>query len=226
MNWCYILASCVQFFILQHCTVQCCCCHCEAPGSEAPVCRLIAHLTVSCWFSKISLASSLLHSSSIHSLSRLPSLPSSNRELALLWRTRNCEAALWLITGRKYKEVWPHVLILHCASSPLSFTFTLYLWICYIWARTNVVLVRFFFFFLVWLTNEQCVLLVTTDKVRTTLVFVIQQHCNNAAGTSIPCFCWQMADEAALTKWTGSLSLLWKGQKRGSVRNGHFPETR
>lgn len=57
----------------------------------------------------------------------------------------------------KYKEVWPHMLILHCASSPLSFTFTLYLCIYYIWTRTNVVLVKFFFVWSDWQTsNASC----------------------------------------------------------------------
>lgn len=55
--------------------------------------------TVSGWFSKISLASSLLQSSSMHSLSRLPFLLSSNKELALLCLLRNWEAVLWLRTG-------------------------------------------------------------------------------------------------------------------------------
>ncbi|TNN67284.1 hypothetical protein EYF80_022533 [Liparis tanakae] len=54
--------------------------------------------TVSGLFSKISLASSLSHSSSMHSLSRLPFLLSSNRELALLGLLRNWVAVLWLRT--------------------------------------------------------------------------------------------------------------------------------
>lgn len=65
-----------------------------------------APLTVSGWFSKISLASSLLHSSSMHSLSRLPFLLSSNKELALLCRIRNWEAVFWLRTGG-YTDIWP-----------------------------------------------------------------------------------------------------------------------
>lgn len=65
----------------------------------------VTALTVSGWFSKISLASSLLHSSSTHSLSRLPFLLSSNRELALLCLLRNWDALLWLRTAA---DMWAH----------------------------------------------------------------------------------------------------------------------
>lgn len=68
-----------------------------------------------------------------------------------------------------------------------------------------------------------------TDKVTTDHGWVcdtaLQQHYNNTGVTSTapPCFCWQMADGAELTKWTGSLLLLWRGQKRGSLRKRSLP---
>lgn len=52
-------------------------------------------LTVSGLFSKISLASSLLHNSSIHSLSKFPFLLSSIKEFARRFLTRNSEAYWW-----------------------------------------------------------------------------------------------------------------------------------
>lgn len=83
----------------------------SSPTSEirAP----LLFLTVSGWFSKISLASSLLHSSSMHSLSRSPFLLSSNRELALRCLLRNCEAVLWLRT-RTHTKTHTHSNTLCC----------------------------------------------------------------------------------------------------------------
>lgn len=63
-----------------------------------------AELTVSRLFSKISRASSLLHSSSMHSRSRFPFLLSSNRVLARLCRCRNWEAWFCERTGRRAHE--------------------------------------------------------------------------------------------------------------------------
>lgn len=58
-------------------------------------------LTVSGLFSKISLASSLLHNSSMHSLSRFPFLLSSMKEFARRFLSRNWEARCWGKTGEK-----------------------------------------------------------------------------------------------------------------------------
>lgn len=57
-------------------------------------------LTVSGLFSKISLAYSLLHNSSMHSLSRFPFLLSSMKEFARRFLSRNWEACCWGKTGR------------------------------------------------------------------------------------------------------------------------------
>lgn len=58
-------------------------------------------LTVSGLFSKISLASSLLHNSSMHSLSRFPFLLSSMKEFARRFLSRNWEAYCWDKTWEK-----------------------------------------------------------------------------------------------------------------------------
>lgn len=65
-----------------------------------------AELTVSRLFSKISRASSLLHSSSMHSRSRFPFLLSSNRVLARRCRCRNWEALFCERTAHKILIVW------------------------------------------------------------------------------------------------------------------------
>lgn len=58
-------------------------------------------LTVSGLFSKISLASSLLHNSSMHSLSRFPFLLSSMKEFARRFLSRNWDAYCWGKTWEK-----------------------------------------------------------------------------------------------------------------------------
>lgn len=58
-------------------------------------------LTVSGLFSNISLASSLLHNSSMHSLSRFPFLLSSMKEFARRFLSRNWEACCWGKTWEK-----------------------------------------------------------------------------------------------------------------------------
>ena len=70
-------------------------------------------LTVSGLFSKTSLASSLLHSSSMHSLSRLPFFVSSSNEFARRLLTRTCEACcLDKTEGKKYMFTWTNLSFL------------------------------------------------------------------------------------------------------------------
>lgn len=78
-----------------------------------------AELTVSRLFSKISRASSLLHSSSMHSRSRFPFLLSSNRVLARLCRCRNWEALFCERTGRRAHEDIDCLVIHHGFEWPM-----------------------------------------------------------------------------------------------------------
>lgn len=79
-----------------------------------------AELTVSRLFSKISRASSLLHSSSMHSRSRFPFLLSSNIVLARLCRCRNWEALFCERTGRRAHENFDCLVIHHGFEWPMQ----------------------------------------------------------------------------------------------------------